>query len=346
MSRKRTLLITLDAFETLFHPRKPIADLYAAAANHYRFPRGAPPLTPEKIHSAFKETFKAQSSILPNYGRDAALAGKYAGPKQWWSEVVVDTLARASGSREEVPPHLVNTLLNRFASSDSYALYPDVDEFLRWMTTVKVFEGGEFDKIVVGVVSNSDDRVPAILSSLGKRVGPWRAPQYATGKKPPRIRGFEPSSFYSRLAQNPPPSSTWLEPSGKGRVQVPVFEEPNDFDLVITSFQAGFEKPKREIFAAAKDAARAMLGPEYACGKWVCVHAGDDYVKDYCAARDAGWDAYFLDRDGQGEHRHVDRRKRIRSLTDLVSVYLKKYSGHPAPGELAELLRSSNRALS
>jgi FMN phosphatase YigB (HAD superfamily) len=346
MSRKRTLLITLDAFETLFHPKKPIADLYAAAANHFRFPRRAPRLTPEQIHPAFKEVFKTQSSILPNYGRDAALAGQYAGPKQWWSEVIVDTLTRASGSREDVPTLLVQMLLNRFSSNDGYALYSDVHEFLRWMNTFKLFEGGKFDKILVGVVSNSDDRVTAILSSLGLSVGPWRAPQYTMRKKGPKIRGFEPTSFYDRLSHNPPSATTWKTPNGRGRVQIPAFEHPNDLDLVITSFQAGVEKPDREIFRTARSAARALMGPEYADGQWVCVHAGDDYAKDYCAARDAGWDAYFLDRDGQGKNNHVARGKRISSLIELVYVFLEKYSGHDAPGELAELLRNSNRARS
>lgn len=67
-------------------------------------------------------------------------------------------------------------------------------------------------KPIVGVITNSDDRVPSILSSFGLKVGLCR---------------------HGNNAQAP-------------------FEAEDDINFVMLSYDVGFEKPRSEIFDATK----------------------------------------------------------------------------------------------
>lgn len=301
--RPRSLLITLDAFDTLFHPRLPVPQQYAQTAHAF----GLSPslVTSESLQPAFKAAFKAHAKQHPNYGRDLAVRGQYGGPRQWWAEVIEGSFARVLGLAQDrnvsnqLPQGLVQRLLDRFASSEGYALYPDVPEFMARMRDVKTqltqrqapknnYAFGSFERVVVGVVSNSDDRISTVLESLGLSVGDMRADQDVSSM---RLPGFE---------ERAP-----TEDSGCGK-------QLNDLDLVITSYDAGAEKPSRVIFDVAKRQAMRLAGSEDE-SDWVCVHAGDDYDKDFQAAMDAGWEGFYIPREGT-------EKATVRSLTELYDV--------------------------
>lgn len=56
------------------------------------------------------------------------------------------------------------------------------------------------------------------------------------------------------------------------------------FDFVLSSYQAGYEKPDREIFLKAmKESGLKDLKP------YECLHIGDTPVTDYLGAKKAGW---------------------------------------------------------
>jgi REG-2-like HAD superfamily hydrolase len=56
------------------------------------------------------------------------------------------------------------------------------------------------------------------------------------------------------------------------------------FDFVLSSYQAGFEKPDREIYLKAMRMSEIKdLKPEE------CLHIGDTPVTDYFGAKSAGW---------------------------------------------------------
>lgn len=316
--RKRTLILTLDAFETIFVPRHPIPNQYVYAAR--KFNLSIPDYASEKVKSAFKTTFKALSSQRPNYGRDAVLRGEYGGPQQWWEEAIRGSLgpglADEQGNEQEIPRELVDYLLNRFSSKLGYKLYPDVDHFLKWAERLKLWcerPNPPFDNVLLGVISNSDDRVPVILESLGIRVGPGRAappsPQGVDG-----LTGFEtdrePESSSARR-------TPMLSPDGR---RIPRIRQAfrNHLDFVVTSYQAGAEKPSPVIFDAAKKTALNLAKRRRVAGdECVCVHIGDDYEKDYRAAVDAGWDAFFLDRPGDASV-ECPGEKRVRSFIELT----------------------------
>ncbi|KAJ6101774.1 hypothetical protein N7486_004201 [Penicillium sp. IBT 16267x] len=206
-STPRTLLLTLDAFDTLFHSREPVPNQYASTAHEFGLSRTA--ITPQKLKAAFKTTFREQIARYPNYGRADVLRGRYGGPKQWWEEVIRGSFARTLSGTElrdcedlardardnssttatELPAGFVEALIDLFAGAEGYTLYEDVAPFFARMRELKAApRHGRFDQVIVGVVSNSDDRVPAVLKALGLRVGDLRADQdLSSGELP----GFE-----------------------------------------------------------------------------------------------------------------------------------------------------------
>ncbi|PTU25204.1 hypothetical protein P175DRAFT_0401639, partial [Aspergillus ochraceoroseus IBT 24754] len=304
----RSLLLTLDAFGTLFHPRAPIATQYAASATSFNLP----PISPERLHVAFKTAFKAQSSSYPNYGREQVLRGEYAGPRQWWEEVIRGSFSRAlsdlpatsldmnANTKTEdhnknnpnptantgacgvhIPDALIQDLLDRFASARGYALYADVRPFFDMVRSLKQ---QQHRRILIGVVSNSDDRISAVLESLGVSVS---------------LPGFE-EDRESQLSPLP-------KEENPGHLRL------HDIDFVVTSYQAGAEKPERLIYEVAQRQAQCESGSE-----WEWVHVGDDYRKDYLGALEAGGEAYFLPRDNTAGKAAGDNVKTITSLLDLI----------------------------
>lgn len=121
-------------------------------------------------------------------------------------------------SSATIPKDLVASLLHRFSSDEGYQLYQDILPFFRQLKgrrndneRASTF-GLDQPRLQVGIISNSDDRVPAILASLGIHVQDRR--------------------FGSTTPVSSPSSS--------------------DVDWVTMSYDVGFEKPDRRIFDAAK----------------------------------------------------------------------------------------------
>ena len=127
------------------------------------------------------------------------------------------------------PSGLITDLLSRFSSKEGYELYPDVLPFFEKLRMIKRDEDHDRDawpwqRTTVGIVTNSDDRVPFILRSFGLRVGPR----------------FHPNS------------GSWQTK----------LEDENDIDFVVLSYDIGEEKPHPSIFHAACTAARGLKGEE------------------------------------------------------------------------------------
>ncbi|CAG7924814.1 unnamed protein product [Penicillium olsonii] len=308
-SHPRTLLLTFDAFGTLFYPRPPVPQQYAAVAHEFGLSHST--VTTQAIQRAFGDVYRTHAKRWPNYGRADVLRGRYGGPRQWWEEVIRECFVRVltcQGSHLaaqedhqppfELPPGMVQTLLDRFACEEGYALFDDVIPFFNRMRELRS-SSRHFDRVVLGVVSNSDDRVPAVLKALGLQVGDLRADQDLSSMELP---GFE-----QRNGSNEARSGD---------------HSHNDLDFVITSYEAGEGKPNRLIFDIAQRQARLVPSThDQAQGsftpdetkEWVCVHVGDEYEKDYCAAINAGWRSYLIPR-ATGEF----PIKPIASLFDLI----------------------------
>ncbi|KAI4626147.1 uncharacterized protein J4E87_004647 [Alternaria ethzedia] len=273
--QKKNLFLCLDAFGTLFTPTKPIPTTYAEAALKHGIAINTPePAT--QVSSSFKSAFARLSSEHPNYGRATGM-----GAEKWWAKVIKETFTPFLDPNETFPKYLVPELLHTYSSRKGYTLYPDVLPFFRMiqhMKTHRIRHGAShglwpWDKTIVGVITNSDDRVPRILSSLGVNMGPWHYPVL-------RAPGPKDGEY--------------------------------DIDFTVLSYDVGAEKPDRRIFAAAEDMldqklkAASMVGDEdFRAEEFEKVYVGDDIHKDVFGAQDAGWSSVLLKRDpnlqgGQG----------------------------------------------
>lgn len=157
-------------------------------------------------------------------------------------------------------------LIHRFASNEGYNAERSLIPTFRALRQRNSQQS--FDKIVIGVVTNSDDRVPSILSSFGLNVSPLR---YGTSA--------EPSAFP---------------------------DKEFDIDFHCMSYDVGIEKPDRRIFSAAElmlshviTARNGKTPTAIELESWQKVYVGDEYAKDVVGALNAGWNPVLLDAEGK-----------------------------------------------
>lgn len=204
------------------------------------------------------------------------------GAEKWWTSVRLCFLNDAAMSKlkltieqiihncfrkvlqpgQEMPADLAPKLLHRFWNNEGYTLFPDVQPLL---STLRNHYKANNGRMVVGVITNSDNRVPDVLSSLGLRVSPLRYGSVATSDQ-------SPASAY-------------------------------DVDFTVMSYDVGYEKPDRRIFEAAEEILAVSLQGDSSAEKpdnaseWQKVYVGDEYSKDVVGAVGAGWNAVLINRD-------------------------------------------------
>lgn len=287
------LLLCFDAFGTLFRPKRSIAQQYGEVARQC----GVAGFSDDELQSSLRAAIKDEGKQNPNYGRASGL-----GATRWWTNVRFELSNRLHSNNRHIlygmlqheysvhqlnllqvihktftplisndqilPMDLAPKLLHRFSSNEGYDAEPNL------ISTLKALKHrnpqGGFDRIVIGVVTNSDDRVPSILSSFGVNVSPLR---------------YGAKVDTSVLA-----------------------EQDYDIDFHCMSYDVGVEKPDRLIFNAAElmlaqiIAVRDGKSPAEAkadIGTWRKVYVGDEYAKDIVGAVNAGWNPVLLD---AGEH--------------------------------------------
>ncbi|KAF2133435.1 hypothetical protein P153DRAFT_363623 [Dothidotthia symphoricarpi CBS 119687] len=256
---KRNLLLCFDAFGTLFTPSTPIPTAYVQAAARHGINCGNAE-HPKALAAQFKLAFKDESKQNPNYGRATGL-----GAEKWWGNVIQKSFKEFVKPDQEVPQALITDLLRRYSTKEGYRLYPDVLPFFQTLRD-KISRGADasswpWDKTVVGIITNSDDRVPGILNSFGLRIGPRRV-----GKSDQR--------------------------SQKATLG-------DDISFVVLSYDVGFEKPDRRMFDAASEMLQETLAgndEELKADDFEKLYVGDELEKDYLGAEAAGWNSIYLDR--------------------------------------------------
>ncbi|KAL6152054.1 hypothetical protein ACJQWK_04506 [Exserohilum turcicum] len=277
----RDLLLCFDAFGTLFAPSIPIPIAYARAAAHHGIRIG----NTQDVGTSFKLAFKQESQRNPNYGKSSGL-----GSEKWWANIIHATFTPFLRKDQPFPHALTTELLDIYSSSRGYTLFPDVTPFFSTLRALKQQRIRETDdwpwhNTVVGIVTNSDDRVPGILESLGLSIGPRRV-----GTKDNRDK--EASSH-------------------------------DDISFVVLSYDVGVEKPHSGMFRAAEDMLGEMV--DAGLEEFEKLYVGDEVEKDYFGARDAGWGALLLSRtpeapSNQGITRvHVKGKDGETSIVDTIS---------------------------
>jgi REG-2-like HAD superfamily hydrolase len=163
----RTLLITLDAFGTLYRPRKSIAIQYLDVAKSCGLHIEA---DTKDFGKSFRNAFKVHSSRSPNYGKATGMR-----PEKWWANVVNDTFKPLIQSGDKVPKSLPDSLFRHFSGEKGYELFPDTMPFFQqmrqWKQNLNLSPDIGVKNVLVGVLTNSDPRVAGVLESLGLVVG-------------------------------------------------------------------------------------------------------------------------------------------------------------------------------
>jgi hypothetical protein len=150
---------------------------------------------------------------------------------------------------------------------------------------------GKLNQVVTGVITNSDPRVPGILTSFGLNVNEFR---------------FGAAVDHATLAT--------------GRTQI---------DFTCMSYDVGFEKPDARIFNAAETMAKQIIKTrntdsslppprDHSTGNkleqadkdlsnWLKIYVGDDFNADLLGALGAGWNAVLLSKEliDQRQDQHV-----------------------------------------
>lgn len=176
---------------------------------------------------------------------------------------------------------MVPELLHRFSSSEGYNLYPDVLPFFQQLRRKKQKDSAPGSGTTVGIITNSDDRVPSILVSLGISVRPLKLgrPQWD-------------STHFDALAR-----------------------EAGDIDFVALSYDIGFEKPDRRIFHAVRNLMEQVKGDD--CD---FLHVGDDLEKDVNGAKAAGWESLLLDREEKYVNASASRIQNLEDLEKTLEL--------------------------
>ncbi|KAL1799881.1 hypothetical protein ACET3X_000223 [Alternaria dauci] len=262
---KRNLLLCLDAFGTLFTPSTPIQFTYAQAATRHGINVGSVK-KPTKVDASFKSAFKKAAQENPNYGKATGM-----GAEKWWSNVVEDTFKPFLSEGQPFPTALTEELLRTYSSRLGYDVFRDVHPFFESLqvrlNNEKVSRIWPWDKTIVGIITNSDDRVPDILASMRLQVNPRR---YGDGDQ-----GGTERKFKSRPL--------------------------DDIDFTVLSYDVGFEKPDRRIFAAAEEMLALTLesmgsSTDTPASSFEKLYVGDDLIKDVFGAEDAGWSSVLVQR--------------------------------------------------
>uniref|UniRef100_A0A1A7WDY6 Haloacid dehalogenase-like hydrolase domain-containing protein 3 n=3 Tax=Iconisemion striatum TaxID=60296 RepID=A0A1A7WDY6_9TELE len=137
-----------DVKDTLLQVRGSVGEQYAKEAGRLGLS-----LSPAEVDNAFQQAYQHYNSTYPNYGLSQGLNGQ-----TWWVRVVKETLSLCRVQ----DPVLINTVANKiyhkFNTAENLEVYSDSERTLQSCSSLG---------LKLGVVSNFDTRLEAILQSCG-----------------------------------------------------------------------------------------------------------------------------------------------------------------------------------
>lgn len=264
------VLITFDAFDTLFTPRESIATQYTQIARMHGLE-----VNLAEIEASFKNVFKVMSDKHPNYGKADNIS-----PETWWRTVIQDTFMPILTSDATLEKSLVDAIYHRFASSEGYTLFEDVASFL---TDLGVsFQASRWPprRTMLGIISNSDPRVRSILQSFGVGVLPAMFPPRFAPVDRHDSPDFGPANFsFATLSYE----------CGISKPESGIFAKA--LDDAQTSLNT--MHPVARLTRSGKDLLKTIDTDFHH------MHVGDDIEKDVRPALQCGWDAVLIDRTAE-----------------------------------------------
>ncbi|XP_063986370.1 rhythmically expressed gene 2 protein-like [Diachasmimorpha longicaudata] len=149
MNFVRPRLVTFDVTGTLLQTK----------LEHYReigVKYGAPELDLRLLAPSFKEHFSRLSNEHPVFGKHTGL-----GWQKWWKNLVYGVFRdQHPGISHDVLEKVSHNLIELYGTNNCWHLYPGAKDLLSYLNK---------QDIVVGVISNFDDRLEGILASTGLR---------------------------------------------------------------------------------------------------------------------------------------------------------------------------------
>ena len=179
MSSSRCLaprLITLDSTNTLLRLRKPVGELYLEQLREVR----GTDASAEVLEQRFGIALARQSQRSPSFG------AADDGCRAWWRTVVAETLEGARMDDRDFEL-IFQKLYDTFAGQEAWELFPHtkgaLDSLRHWC---------DQNSCQLGVLSNMDDRLEAILQRLDIRDQfDFVLTSYAAGVEKPAPEIFE-----------------------------------------------------------------------------------------------------------------------------------------------------------
>lgn len=142
-------VVFFDAANTLVHPEPPVGELYARTARKYGVDVSA-----ADVQQQFRRSWE---TLQPKAAEDP---GRYAigeaDGRRWWQAVVAETF-RPLGMPQPFETFF-EELYSLFAEPAVWRVYPDV---------LEVLQGLQVRGVTMGVLSNWDTRLGALLEGLG-----------------------------------------------------------------------------------------------------------------------------------------------------------------------------------
>ena len=148
---RKLKLVTFDAMNTLFKVKPNIGKTYCDAVRHLL----SQELTSQQemtVQESFFTVYKNYSTEYPNFGY-----GKISS-ESFWQNIISDSLKSTGCKFNEDDVELVTVYLyDEYKKADKYSIFPDVFSTL-----------SELEKrgVVMGVISNFDNRLVEILGNL------------------------------------------------------------------------------------------------------------------------------------------------------------------------------------
>ncbi|QDS75367.1 hypothetical protein FKW77_002379 [Venturia effusa] len=160
--KNKHLLLTFDAFGTLYKPRTSIPAEYVKIAKTY----GIQGIDEQELAVSFRKAFKSTSKQFPNYGKNAKL-----GLSEWWTHVIRGSFEPVSS--KPISDAMIGSLMRHFSGREAYCFFDDVLPFFAYLKDVNGSRAQSpewpWKSTTVGIITNSDNRVAAILEALGLR---------------------------------------------------------------------------------------------------------------------------------------------------------------------------------
>ncbi|KAL7753883.1 hypothetical protein RI367_000815 [Sorochytrium milnesiophthora] len=178
-------LVTVDAFATLFRPRRSPGHLYWQAVQRCWKPSvdhvGDGDDAERQLNASFLRSIKQQQQQHPNYGVRRGMSAK-----EWWRDVVRNTLNQAAlkpALSDEQHRQVFELLYEGFTRADHFDLFPDVSNGLD-----EIKRHGAF----IAVLSNADNRLFSVLDALDlSRHLLFTLTSHMAGCSKPDVRIFE-----------------------------------------------------------------------------------------------------------------------------------------------------------